>query len=70
MGSRLQIEFNYELVHRFNLRTAYKYYDIQTDYQYVTQDRPLQAKPIQKLVVERNSNPQLNLLQVQIKILT
>jgi outer membrane receptor for ferrienterochelin and colicins len=43
-ANSLQIEFNYELVHRFNLRTAYKYYDIQTDYQYVTQERPLQAK--------------------------
>ena len=43
-ANSLQIEFNYELVHHFNLRTAYKYYNIQTDYQYVTQERPLQAK--------------------------
>jgi outer membrane receptor for ferrienterochelin and colicin len=43
-ANSLQIEFNYELAKHFNLRTAYKYYDIQTDYQYVTQERPLQAK--------------------------
>jgi len=43
-ANSLQIEFNYELAKHFNLRTAYKYYDIQTDYQYITQERPLQAK--------------------------
>ena len=43
-ANSLQIEFNYELVKHFNLRSAYKYYEIQTDYQYVTQERPLQAK--------------------------
>lgn len=43
-ANSLQIEFNYELAKHLNLRTAYKYYDIQTDYQYVTQERPLQAK--------------------------
>ncbi len=43
-ANSLQVEFNYELAKHFNLRTAYKYYDIQTDYQYVTQERPLQAK--------------------------
>ncbi len=43
-ANSLQIEFNYELVKQLNIRTAYKYYDIQTDYQYVTQERPLQAK--------------------------
>ena len=43
-ANSLQIEFNYELVKHLNIRTAYKYYDIQTDYQYVTQERPLQAK--------------------------
>ena len=42
-ANSLQVEFNYELAKHFNLRTAYKYYDIQTDYQYVTQERPLQA---------------------------
>ena len=43
-ANSLQIEFNYELAKQLNIRTAYKYYDIQTDYQYVTQERPLQAK--------------------------
>ena len=43
-ANSLQIEFNYELAKHFNLRTAYKYYDIQTDYQYITQERPLQTK--------------------------
>lgn len=43
-ANSLQVEFNYELAKHFNLRTAYKYYDIQTDYQYVSQERPLQAK--------------------------
>ena len=43
-ANSLQVEFNYELAKHFNLRTAYKYYDIQTDFQYVTQERPLQAK--------------------------
>ena len=43
-ANSLQIEFNYEFAKHFNLRSAYKYYDIQTDYQYVTQERPLQAK--------------------------
>ena len=43
-ANSLQVEFNYELAKHFNLRTAYKYYDIKTDYQYVTQERPLQAK--------------------------
>lgn len=42
-ANSLQIEFNYELVKQLNIRTAYKYYDIQTDYQFVTQERPLQA---------------------------
>jgi outer membrane receptor for ferrienterochelin and colicin len=43
-ANSFQVEFNYELAKHFNLRTAYKFYDIQTDYQYVTQERPLQAK--------------------------
>lgn len=43
-ANSLQIEFNYDLAKNFNLRTAYKYYDIQTDYQYETAERPLQAK--------------------------
>jgi len=43
-ANSLQLEFNIELVKRLNLRTAYKYYDIQTDYLSGTLERPLQAK--------------------------
>ena len=43
-ANSFQFEFNYELIHNLNLRTAYKYYDIQTDYLTGTFQRPLQAK--------------------------
>lgn len=43
-ANSLQIEFNYELATHFNLRTAYKYYDIQTEYLSGDIERPLQAK--------------------------
>ncbi|KLT71521.1 TonB-dependent receptor plug domain-containing protein [Flavobacterium sp. ABG] len=43
-ANSLQVEFNLELIHNLNLRTAYKYYDIQTDYLRGTFQRPLQAK--------------------------
>ena len=43
-ANSLQMEFNYEISKRFNVRTAYKYYDIQTDYLSGTYQRPLQAK--------------------------
>lgn len=43
-ANSFQLEFNYELVHQLNLRTAYKYYDIQVDYLSGTFQRPLQAK--------------------------
>jgi outer membrane receptor for ferrienterochelin and colicin len=43
-ANSLQVEFNYELKKHFNLRTAYKFYDIQTDYLSGTYQRPLQAK--------------------------
>ena len=43
-ANSLQVEFNYELAKHFNLRAAYKYYDIQTDYLSGNQERPLQAK--------------------------
>ncbi|RTY90930.1 TonB-dependent siderophore receptor [Flavobacterium sp. GT3R68] len=43
-ANSLQVEFNYELAKHFNLRTAYKYYDIQTDYLSGIFERPLQAK--------------------------
>ena len=43
-ANSLQMEFNYEILTRFNVRTAYKYYDVQTDYLSGTYQRPLQAK--------------------------
>lgn len=43
-ANSLQLDFNVELVRHFNLRTAYKYYDIQTDYLSGSFERPLQAK--------------------------
>ena len=43
-ANSLQVEFNYELLRYFHLRTAYKYYDIQTDFLSGGQERPLQAK--------------------------
>jgi hypothetical protein len=38
------VDFNLELKKHLELRTAYKYYDIQTDYLTGRQARPLQAK--------------------------
>jgi len=43
-ANSLQVDFNIELAKHFDLRTAYKYYDIQTDYLSGTSERPLQAK--------------------------
>ena len=43
-ANSMQVEFNIELQKHFNLRTAYKFYDIQTDYLSGTFQRPLQAK--------------------------
>lgn len=43
-ANSLQLELNYEITHHFNIRTAYKYYDIQTDYLSGREERPLQAK--------------------------
>ena len=43
-ANSFQLDFNYELVKHFNLRTAYKYYDIATDYLSGSYQRPLQAK--------------------------
>ncbi len=43
-ANSLQVDFNYEPVKHLNLRTAYKYYDIQTDYLSGSHQRPLQAK--------------------------
>jgi outer membrane receptor for ferrienterochelin and colicins len=43
-ANSLQVELNYEITHHFNIRTAYKYYDISTQYSTGMQERPLQAK--------------------------
>ena len=43
-ANSFQLEFNYELAKHLELRTAYKYYDIETDYLSGTFQRPLQAK--------------------------
>lgn len=43
-ANSFQAELNYNLIKHLNLRTAYKYYDIQTTYGDKTLERPLQAK--------------------------
>ena len=43
-ANSLQFDFNIELARYLDLRTAYKYYDIQTDYLNEKSERPLQAK--------------------------
>jgi outer membrane receptor for ferrienterochelin and colicins len=43
-ANSLQLDFNIELKKHLNLRTAYKYYDIRTDFLSGTFERPLQAK--------------------------
>ena len=43
-ANSLQFDFNIELARYLDLRTAYKYYDIQTDYSSGKSERPLQAK--------------------------
>ncbi|MCY1218183.1 hypothetical protein D3C86_1203940 [compost metagenome] len=43
-ANSLQIDFNYELATHFNLRTAYKFYEIETDYLSGSEQRSLQAK--------------------------
>lgn len=43
-ANSFQFELNYELLKHLNLRTAYKYYDIQSDYISGVQERALQAK--------------------------
>jgi outer membrane receptor for ferrienterochelin and colicins len=42
-ANSFQLEFNYELAKHFELRTAYKYYDIKTDYLTGMYQKPLQA---------------------------
>ena len=43
-ANSLQVDFNIELMKHLDLRTAYKYYDISTDYLSGTYQRPLQAR--------------------------
>jgi outer membrane receptor for ferrienterochelin and colicin len=43
-ANSLQIDLNYQLMTHFSIRTAYKYYDVQTDYTIGLVERPLQAK--------------------------
>lgn len=43
-ANSFQLDFNYEVIKHLNLRTAYKYYDIATDYLSGSFQRPLQAK--------------------------
>ena len=43
-ANSLQVDFNVEIIKHLNLRTAYKYYDISTDYLSGSYQRPLQAK--------------------------
>ncbi|PWA08322.1 TonB-dependent receptor plug domain-containing protein [Flavobacterium laiguense] len=42
-ANSFQLEFNYELAKHLELRTAYKYYDIKTDYLTGMYQKPLQA---------------------------
>ena len=43
-ANSFQVEFSIELMKHFDLRTAYKFYDIQTEYISGAAERPLQAK--------------------------
>lgn len=43
-ANSLQLDFNYTPIERFDLRTAYKHYDVQTDFASGTFDRPLIPK--------------------------
>ncbi|MFV7236487.1 TonB-dependent receptor plug domain-containing protein [Flavobacterium sp. ZB4R12] len=44
VANSLQLEFNYEILNHFNLRSAYKFYDVRTDYISGNYQKPLQAK--------------------------
>jgi outer membrane receptor for ferrienterochelin and colicin len=44
VANSLQLEFNYEFFKHFNLRSAYKFYDVTTDYISGNYQKPLQAK--------------------------
>jgi len=44
VANTIQVEFNYEIALHLNLRSAYKFYDVTTDYISGTFQNPLQAK--------------------------
>lgn len=44
VANSLQLEFNYEIFNHLNLRSAYKFYDVKTDYLTGNYQKPLQAK--------------------------
>jgi outer membrane receptor for ferrienterochelin and colicins len=44
VANSLQLEFNYEILEHLNLRSAYKFYDVRTDYLSGNYQKPLQAK--------------------------
>ncbi len=44
VANSLQVEFNSEIIKHFMIRTAYKYYDVSTDYLSGNSQNPLQAK--------------------------
>ena len=44
VANSLQLEFNYEILNHFNFRSAYKFYDVRTDYVSGNYQKPLQAK--------------------------
>ena len=43
-ANSLQVDLSYAISQHFNVRTAYKFYDVQTDYTIGLVERPLQAK--------------------------
>ena len=43
-ANSFQVEVNHEILPRLELRTAYKYYDVKTDYKSGTLQKPLQAQ--------------------------
>ncbi len=43
-ANSFQLEVNYEILENVDVRTAYKYYDVKTDYQTGLLQKPLQAK--------------------------
>jgi len=44
IANSFQIELNYALAERLNLRTAYKYFDIYTDYKFGNLQKPIQPR--------------------------